>query len=59
VLLEDRHLSGGSLGGWIVQLLGDRERLTQMAQASKAMAKPEAAATIAELILARMSNAES
>jgi UDP-N-acetylglucosamine--N-acetylmuramyl-(pentapeptide) pyrophosphoryl-undecaprenol N-acetylglucosamine transferase len=59
VLVEDQHLSGGSLGGWIVQLLGDRERLSQMAQASKAMAKPEAADTIADLILARISDARS
>jgi len=59
VLLEDRHLSAGSLGGWIVQLLGDRERLSQMAQASKAMAKPEAADSIADLVLARLPAAEA
>ena len=52
VLLEDRYLSGGTLGGWVVQLLGDRERLAEMAKASKAMGKPEAADTIAGLILA-------
>lgn len=52
VLLEDRYVSGGTLGGWVVQLLGDRERLAEMAKASKAMGKPEAADTIADLILA-------
>ncbi len=54
VLLEDRYLSGGTLGGWIVRLLGDRERLAEMAKASKAMGKPEAADAIADLILARV-----
>lgn len=59
VLLEDEHLSGGTLGGWIVQLLGDPERLSQMAQASRDIAKPEAADTIADLILARISDGKS
>ncbi len=59
VLLEDEHLSGGTLGGWIVQLLGDPERLSQMAQASRDIAKPEAADTIADLILARVSDEKS
>jgi UDP-N-acetylglucosamine--N-acetylmuramyl-(pentapeptide) pyrophosphoryl-undecaprenol N-acetylglucosamine transferase len=54
VLLEDRHLSGETLGGWIVRLLGDRDRLAQMAQASKALGKPEAADTIAGLVLAHL-----
>jgi UDP-N-acetylglucosamine--N-acetylmuramyl-(pentapeptide) pyrophosphoryl-undecaprenol N-acetylglucosamine transferase len=59
VLLEDEHLSGGTLGGWIVRLLGDPERLSQMAQASRDIAKPEAADSIADLILARMPGAKS
>jgi UDP-N-acetylglucosamine--N-acetylmuramyl-(pentapeptide) pyrophosphoryl-undecaprenol N-acetylglucosamine transferase len=54
VLLEDRHLSGATLGGWVVRLLGDSERLVEMAKASQAVGKPEAADTIAQLIAARL-----
>lgn len=50
VVLEDEAL-GERLGFVLGSLLGDRERLEQMADAARALARPDAAASIASLIL--------
>jgi UDP-N-acetylglucosamine--N-acetylmuramyl-(pentapeptide) pyrophosphoryl-undecaprenol N-acetylglucosamine transferase len=51
VLLEDSHLSGGVLAGLVAELLADPQRLRRMAEASRSVARPEAAETIADLLL--------
>ncbi|MGQ9730858.1 MAG: UDP-N-acetylglucosamine--N-acetylmuramyl-(pentapeptide) pyrophosphoryl-undecaprenol N-acetylglucosamine transferase [Candidatus Zipacnadales bacterium] len=55
VLIEDRYLSGGTLGGIVSELLGDSDRLKRMAQAARSLAKPEAATQIAELLIEHLS----
>jgi len=54
VLIEDRHLSGGTLSGVVSELLGDPARLRRMAEISRSLGKPEAAETIADLLLTRL-----
>lgn len=51
VVIDDAHLSGGTLGGLVVQLLSDPDRLAAMSEAAKAQARPGAADQIAELLL--------
>jgi UDP-N-acetylglucosamine--N-acetylmuramyl-(pentapeptide) pyrophosphoryl-undecaprenol N-acetylglucosamine transferase len=51
VLLEDSHLSGGVLAGVVSELLADPQRLQRMAEAGRSVARPEAARTIADLLL--------
>lgn len=56
VVLAEARLSGESLATLLVSLLGDAERVARMAQASRAAARPDAAARIADLCVALMSD---
>lgn len=51
VLLEDRHLSGGTLAGVVSELLADPQRLHQMAEAARSLAQPKAAEDVAALLM--------
>ncbi|MCK4244987.1 MAG: undecaprenyldiphospho-muramoylpentapeptide beta-N-acetylglucosaminyltransferase [Candidatus Omnitrophica bacterium] len=50
-LIRDGELSGPRLAREVLSLLKDRERLTEMSENSKVLAKPEAAARVAERIV--------
>jgi UDP-N-acetylglucosamine--N-acetylmuramyl-(pentapeptide) pyrophosphoryl-undecaprenol N-acetylglucosamine transferase len=50
VILDESDI-GRRLGPTIEGLLGDRQRLTEMAQAARALDRPDAADAIARLIL--------
>ena len=52
VVIEDAELEAGRLADEIGALLEDRERLAEMAAASAALARPEAARQIADEVLA-------
>lgn len=49
VLMAEKDLSGASLSRVILELAADRKRLARMAEASRALGKPEAAGRIAEV----------
>jgi UDP-N-acetylglucosamine--N-acetylmuramyl-(pentapeptide) pyrophosphoryl-undecaprenol N-acetylglucosamine transferase len=51
VVVEDSELDPDRLAALPGELLGDRERLERMAQASAALARPDAAARVAEEVL--------
>ncbi|HJN17792.1 MAG TPA: UDP-N-acetylglucosamine--N-acetylmuramyl-(pentapeptide) pyrophosphoryl-undecaprenol N-acetylglucosamine transferase, partial [Armatimonadota bacterium] len=50
LVVEDEHLSGATLGGTVVELLGDPGRMTAMAAASAKLGQADAAEAVAELI---------
>jgi len=50
VLLEDRELTGASLAAALENLLSDPARLKAMGAAARALARPDAAARIADLV---------
>ena len=52
VILPDKECDGERLGACVRSLLGDPERRKRMAQAAASLAKPAAAETVAEEILA-------
>jgi UDP-N-acetylglucosamine--N-acetylmuramyl-(pentapeptide) pyrophosphoryl-undecaprenol N-acetylglucosamine transferase len=52
VVIADRDLSAGRLGGEVATLLSDRRRLARMAAASRGLARPQAAADVAAELLA-------
>jgi len=52
VVIPDRELTGARLARELAALLGDRERLTTMAAASRGLARPEAARDVACELLA-------
>jgi UDP-N-acetylglucosamine--N-acetylmuramyl-(pentapeptide) pyrophosphoryl-undecaprenol N-acetylglucosamine transferase len=52
VVIPDEELSGPRLAQEVGRLLGDRARLSSMAQASAELARPEAASEIAGELLA-------
>jgi len=54
VLVEDQHLSGGTLAGMVSELLGDPQRLRRMSEVARSLARPRAADDIAELLLAHL-----
>ena len=51
IVVEDDELTPEYLRAQVAPLLGDRDRLAQMASASRAIAKPDAAERIAAEIL--------
>jgi UDP-N-acetylglucosamine--N-acetylmuramyl-(pentapeptide) pyrophosphoryl-undecaprenol N-acetylglucosamine transferase len=51
VVISDRELDASRLAKEVTELLADRERLAAMARASKGLARPDAAADIAEELL--------
>jgi len=54
VLIEDQHLSGGTLAGMVSTLLADPPRLARMSRAARSLAKPQASDDIAELLVAHL-----
>jgi UDP-N-acetylglucosamine--N-acetylmuramyl-(pentapeptide) pyrophosphoryl-undecaprenol N-acetylglucosamine transferase len=48
VVIADKELSGARLGGEVAGLLADGRRLTAMAAAARGLARPRAAAEVAE-----------
>jgi UDP-N-acetylglucosamine--N-acetylmuramyl-(pentapeptide) pyrophosphoryl-undecaprenol N-acetylglucosamine transferase len=51
VVISDRELDASRLANEVTELLADKERLAAMARASKGLARPDAAAEIAEELL--------
>ena len=56
VVVADADLSGASLARIVVELLADRSRLHDMAQASAGLARPDAATAIAREVLTAAEN---
>ena len=54
VLIEDQHLSGGTLAGLVSELLADPQRLLHMSEVARSLARPHAADEIAGLLLAHL-----
>ena len=52
VVVPDAELTAARLGSEVAALLGDRARLTAMARASAALARPDAAQAVADEVLA-------
>lgn len=50
MVVNESELTGAVLTGLILDLAGDSERLKKMAEASKSLGKPDAAAHIAEIV---------
>jgi UDP-N-acetylglucosamine--N-acetylmuramyl-(pentapeptide) pyrophosphoryl-undecaprenol N-acetylglucosamine transferase len=50
VVIDERSLDGGRLANEMERLAGDRERLRRMGQASRMLARPDAAARIADRV---------
>lgn len=50
VAVEESGLTGSALAGIILELAGDRARLDKMAEASKTLGRPDAAAAIVRII---------
>jgi len=48
ILVDDGDLSGRRLGGLVGELLADRDRLTRMAAASRALGRPDATERVAD-----------
>ncbi len=57
-MIADAELAADSLRAAVAGLLADEERLGRMAAASRALARPEAAARIAAEVLAAADGAE-
>ena len=51
VVIDDAELDGAAVRSIAAELLGDSERLAQMAAASASLARPDAAARVASEIL--------
>jgi UDP-N-acetylglucosamine--N-acetylmuramyl-(pentapeptide) pyrophosphoryl-undecaprenol N-acetylglucosamine transferase len=51
LVIDDRQLSGPRLATEVMALMGDGDRLAEMARASAALARPDAAAQVAEELL--------
>lgn len=51
VVVADEQLSGPRLVGEVEALLGDRDRLSRMAEASRGLARPDAARAVAQELL--------
>jgi UDP-N-acetylglucosamine--N-acetylmuramyl-(pentapeptide) pyrophosphoryl-undecaprenol N-acetylglucosamine transferase len=49
-MVEERDLSGDRLAGVIETLLADRGRLRQMGEAARTLARPDAAARVADRV---------
>ncbi len=54
-VIEQQHLTGDRLAGRIADLLGNRDRLMDMAEAARRLARPDAAADIVNKALELMS----
>ncbi|HET9481452.1 MAG TPA: UDP-N-acetylglucosamine--N-acetylmuramyl-(pentapeptide) pyrophosphoryl-undecaprenol N-acetylglucosamine transferase, partial [Candidatus Polarisedimenticolia bacterium] len=54
VMIAEKDLSGATLASTIVDLLADRERLAAMSRAGRSLARPDAAARIADRCAALM-----
>ncbi|MHB8532998.1 MAG: UDP-N-acetylglucosamine--N-acetylmuramyl-(pentapeptide) pyrophosphoryl-undecaprenol N-acetylglucosamine transferase, partial [Solirubrobacteraceae bacterium] len=52
IVIPDGELDGGRLGGTVAGLLADERRLVAMAAASRGLARPRAAAEVAEELIA-------
>lgn len=50
-MIEERALGGGALARAVTDVLGDAERLRAMEQAARGLARPDAAARVADLLL--------
>ena len=50
IVLRERDLSPESLAAVLAELLGDEPRLTRMAEAARAVAKPDAAERLADVV---------
>ncbi len=50
IVIEERELTGDRLSGVLQALVRDRERLARMSKAARAMARPDAAARIADRV---------
>jgi UDP-N-acetylglucosamine--N-acetylmuramyl-(pentapeptide) pyrophosphoryl-undecaprenol N-acetylglucosamine transferase len=51
VVISDAELTAERLGAEVASVLGDQERLAEMAAAARALAKPDAARRIADEVL--------
>jgi UDP-N-acetylglucosamine--N-acetylmuramyl-(pentapeptide) pyrophosphoryl-undecaprenol N-acetylglucosamine transferase len=58
VVIDDRELSAAGLRREVDRLLADEDRLAAMAAASAALARPDAAAAIAEVLLGQIGDGE-
>jgi UDP-N-acetylglucosamine--N-acetylmuramyl-(pentapeptide) pyrophosphoryl-undecaprenol N-acetylglucosamine transferase len=52
VVIEDRECTGPRLASEVGSLIGDRARLAAMGRASRSLAHPDAAAAVADIVLA-------
>ena len=59
IVLQDEELDPSTLASTVAALFADRERLERMSRASRALARPEAAETIAREVLAAARSATS
>jgi UDP-N-acetylglucosamine--N-acetylmuramyl-(pentapeptide) pyrophosphoryl-undecaprenol N-acetylglucosamine transferase len=59
VVLEEKDLVGDSLARLVSSLVGDSDRLSRMEQAARALARPDAAARVADLLEADEPDAEA
>ena len=50
-MILNKDLTSERLGAVLTELLSDDDKLTAMAEASRSMGRPEAAADIAEMVL--------
>jgi UDP-N-acetylglucosamine--N-acetylmuramyl-(pentapeptide) pyrophosphoryl-undecaprenol N-acetylglucosamine transferase len=50
VMIDERELDGGRLAGAIAELAADRERRERMGKAARTLARPDAAARIADRV---------
>jgi UDP-N-acetylglucosamine--N-acetylmuramyl-(pentapeptide) pyrophosphoryl-undecaprenol N-acetylglucosamine transferase len=54
VVVDDRECSGPRLAAEVGRLIGDRARLAAMGRASRSLARPDAAAAVATILLAEV-----
>jgi UDP-N-acetylglucosamine--N-acetylmuramyl-(pentapeptide) pyrophosphoryl-undecaprenol N-acetylglucosamine transferase len=54
LLLEDQHLSGGTLAGAVSDLLSTPSRLERMSAAARSLARPDAASCLASLLASHL-----
>ena len=52
-MIEEKELTGARLAATVAEILGDPGRLTAMEDASRAVARPDAAARVADLLVPR------
>ncbi|MFQ5701752.1 MAG: glycosyltransferase, partial [Acidobacteriota bacterium] len=59
VMIEEKDLHGAALAEMVEGLLGDPGRLARMSEASRQLARPDAATRVAELCIALMEGARA